>query len=756
MKYFHIDNIKLNYDLEFKNNSNSSFWKQNTPLIEYCETLGINIPHYCYHKNLSISGNCRMCLVELKNSPKPIVSCAMNAKSCLTNGDVYTNSSLVKKARENVLEFLLLNHPLDCPICDQGGECDLQDQSLFFGLTKKRFYSFKRVILNKNIGPIVKTVMTRCIHCTRCVRFAAEIAGVEDIGMFGRGLSSEIGTYVDKLFQSELSGNVIDLCPVGALTSKPYPFTHRSWELKSVTSIDFSDGFGTPTQLFIKNNHIIRILPGYDKLNHNTNWISDKTRFSFDGMFSPERIIYSFLDDNNKKSFLNLSWQKLFKEFFCTLYFQNHLLKHYYRPRPMIMLLGTNTSLEVLNLLNALTRKYSFFKLRRVDSQSTNVDLEQNYLLDLNLNNRILTSDTCWLIGINPRYEGSKLNLKLRSRYLQGNFKIIQIGSLINLTFPNINITSNTKILKSLIEGNNLFCQEFVNSSNPILISNAEIFKRKDYFGLANLLKFLSKHVHLFSQSDDKSQLNILHHTLGSVGFSNFTNLKTIQNKDLKNATGIYFINNSFSSFNVKKLLNLKLLNLFQSCILENKILITQNSSLDTQLIAELKRGFNWSNHLHLPNTVFFESPGTYINTEGNVSKVSRIIKPLGQTKDNWQIIRKMFSYSKKMLFMTNFLNDNKLTFNSSSLSHFTCYTGFQCYAVSNLNNLAFSFLKTIVGNRPYTAKFKSKKKKVFSSQFRFWLNDFYVDDKNFNSNYSSTMIQCSKLSRLKCSNFKI
>ena len=429
-----------------------------------------------------------MCLVELKNSPKPIVSCAMNAKSCLTNGDVYTNSSLVKKARENVLEFLLLNHPLDCPICDQGGECDLQDQSLFFGLTKKRFYSFKRVVLNKNIGPIVKTVMTRCIHCTRCVRFAAEIAGVEDIGMFGRGLSSEIGTYVDKLFQSELSGNVIDLCPVGALTSKPYPFTHRSWELKSVTSIDFSDGFGTPTQLFIKNNHIIRILPGYDRLNHNINWISDKTRFSFDGMFSPEKIIYSFLDNNNKKSFLNLSWQKLFKEFFCTLYFQNHLLKHYYQPRPMIMLLGTNTSLEVLNLLNALTRKYSFFKLRRVDSQSTNVDLEQNYLLDLNLNNRIVTSDTCWLIGVNPRYEGSKLNLKLRSRYLQGNFKIIQIGSLINLTFPNINITSNTKILKSLIEGNNLFCQEFVNSSNPILISNAEIFKRKDYFGLANLL----------------------------------------------------------------------------------------------------------------------------------------------------------------------------------------------------------------------------------------------------------------------------
>lgn len=696
-----------------------------------------------------------MCLVELKNSPKPIVSCAMNAKSCLTNGDVYTNSSLVRKARENVLEFLLLNHPLDCPICDQGGECDLQDQSLFFGLTKKRFYSFKRVVLNKNIGPIVKTVMTRCIHCTRCVRFAAEIAGVADIGMFGRGLNSEIGTYVDKLFQSELSGNIIDLCPVGALTSKPYPFTHRSWELKSVSSSDFSDGFGTPTQLFIKNNHIIRILPAYDSVSHRTNWISDKTRFSFDGMFSPEKIIYSFLVNNNKKAIINLSWQKLFKEFFCALYFQNHLLNHYYRPHPVVIFLEANINLEVLSLLNALTRKYSFFKLRRVESHKVNIDLERNYLLDSDFNNKISTSDTCWLIGVNPRYEGSKLNLRLRSRYLKGNFKIIQIGSLINLTFPNINITSNTKILKSLVEGNNLFCQEFVNSADPILISNAEIFKRKDSFGFVNLLNLLNRHINLFAQSNNKSPFNFLQPSLGSVGFLNSITLKAVQNRDLKNAAGIYFINNSFSSSNIKKLLNLKLLNLFQGDRRENKILITQSSSLDNKLAEKLKQGFNWNNHLHLPNTVFFETTGTYISTEGNVSKISRIINPLGQTKNNWQIIRKMFSYSKKMLFMTSFLGNNKLTFNSSTLSHFSNYIGFQYYAVSNLNNLAFSFLRAVVVHRQNTAKFKSKKKKLLSSQFRFWLNDFYVDDRTFNCNYSSTMIQCSKLARLNSTNFK-
>ena len=199
MKYFYINNIKFNYNLEFQSNAKQDQWKINAPLIEYCESLGVNIPHYCYNKNLSISGNCRMCLVELENAPKPVVSCAMSAKSCLNNVKVFTNSPLVKKARENVLEFLLLNHPLDCPICDQGGECDLQDQSLFFGTDRKRFYNFKRTVTDKNIGVIVKTVMILCIRCNRCVKFSDEIAGVPALGMFSRGLKSEIGFYVNKI-----------------------------------------------------------------------------------------------------------------------------------------------------------------------------------------------------------------------------------------------------------------------------------------------------------------------------------------------------------------------------------------------------------------------------------------------------------------------------------------------------------------------------------------------------------------------------
>jgi len=263
------------------------------------------------------------------------------------------------------------------------------------------------------------------------------------------------------------------------------------------------------------------------------------------------------------------------------------------------------------------------------------VDLEQNYYLGSDLNAKISISDTCLLISVNPRYEGSKLNLKLRSRYLEGNFEVIQIGSLVNLTFSSTNISNNTKILKSLVEGNNLFCQKFVNSSNAVLISNTEIFKRKDSFGLKNLLNFLTKYINLFSQSNSQNRLSIINPSLNSVGFTNFNNLKVIKSKDLRNATGIFFINNTFSASNIKKLLNLKLLNFFQDYTRTAKILITQNSNLDTKLVAQMKKGFYFKNHVHLPNTVFFENSGTYLNTEGKINKITKIVKPSGQTKND-------------------------------------------------------------------------------------------------------------------------
>ena len=228
-------------------NNEITYVPSNSTVLEACESIGIEVPRFCFHERLSVAGNCRMCLVELEKSPKPVASCAMPV---MNNMQVFTDTPLVKKAREGVLEFLLMNHPLDCPICDQGGECDLQDQAMFFGSDKSRFFEYKRGVEDKNCGPLIKTIMTRCIHCTRCVRFAMDIAGVEDLGTTNRGRDTEIGTYVGKIFQSELSGNVVDLCPVGALTSKPYTFIARPWELRSTETIDISDAVGSNCLLY--------------------------------------------------------------------------------------------------------------------------------------------------------------------------------------------------------------------------------------------------------------------------------------------------------------------------------------------------------------------------------------------------------------------------------------------------------------------------------------------------------------------------
>ena len=303
--------------LVFVNNQEVSV-QPNTSVLKACESQQIEIPRFCYHKKLSIAGNCRMCLVEIEKSPKPVVSCAMPVMEGMR---IFTDTPLVKKARENVLEFLLLNHPLDCPVCDQGGECDLQEQALSFGSDQSRFYDLKRGVHDKKIGPLIKTIMTRCIHCTRCVRFATEVAGVEELGTTIRGTETEIGTYIEKLFRSELSGNVIDLCPVGALTSKPYAFKARPWELKTENFVDISDGLGSPVKADMKGNEIIRVTPYYaNQLDGNFSpsfeyditstespfvdeWISDKARFSYDAFQSGENSLFN---QYNKSSVLKI------------------------------------------------------------------------------------------------------------------------------------------------------------------------------------------------------------------------------------------------------------------------------------------------------------------------------------------------------------------------------------------------------------------------------------------------------------------
>ncbi len=749
LKYFHINNVKFNYVLEFQSNHKNDYWKHNAPLIEYCETIGINIPHYCYHKNLSISGNCRMCLVELKNSPKPIVSCAMSAKSCLNNSEIFTNSPLVKKARENVLEFLLLNHPLDCPICDQGGECDLQDQSLFFGVTKKRFYNFKRVVTDKNIGPIVKTVMTRCIHCTRCVRFASEIAGTEDLGMFGRGLDSEIGTYVTKTFQSELSGNIIDLCPVGALTSKPYPFVSRSWELKSVSSIDFSDGFATNIQVYLKNNQITKITPEYDSSANATSWISDKTRFAFNGMFSPERVLKGFIITGDNKVAMSNTWKILLDEIILTLYFQDHLNKHFFETKSLHVIFDSNVSLEVLNLLMMFSKKYSFVKLRKSENNLYNNDLEASFLTGNhnNLTNQLNNSNLCLLVGLNSRYESSSLNIKLRKRYLTGDFKVFSIGASTDLTFPVSYLGFNTRNLKSLAEGNHFFCQELSNSK-PTIIVSSNVFQRKDSGSIFELLNLIKKSIK--RNNPNWNNLNIVNSSINETGVKYLNNFKPFSENDLNSSNGLYFLNTSSQTINLKKIINIKLLKYVESTNSLPKFCFEQNNGLMTSTLKSLKSQYKIYNYLNLPNNVFFETNGTYLNTEGMFKKTVKFISTNKQTKEDWQIIRKILSCSKKINFSNNFKCNSLINFNNNNLNNFKNFTGFLYIATNSIEAKSNVRLTKTVSNylvNPINTV-KQKKLKIFSTKLKIWINDFYLGGKDQYSKQSSTMINCSKTLR--------
>jgi NADH dehydrogenase (ubiquinone) Fe-S protein 1 len=316
----------------------------NMSILQACESAKIVVPRFCYHERLSVAGNCRMCLVEISKAPKLVASCAMPV---VQNMVVFTDSLVVKKAREGVLEFLLVNHPLDCPVCDQGGECDLQDQTMIFGSDRSRFREYKRAVEDKQCGPLIKTVMTRCIHCTRCVRFANEVIGLPALGTSGRGNSIEIGLYIKKLFTSELSGNIIDLCPVGALTSKPYTFAARPWELKSIESIDTLDAVGSNIRIDIRGYEIMRILP---RLNEKINeeWISDKTRFAFDGL--KRQRLYDPLLKKDNGGFEVISWQVALQEIVAKI---NQITK----PYEFCAQVGPQSDLESALLLKRLVTK---------------------------------------------------------------------------------------------------------------------------------------------------------------------------------------------------------------------------------------------------------------------------------------------------------------------------------------------------------------------------------------------------------------
>lgn len=727
MKYFYINNVKVKYT-----NSKS--------IINYCENIGINVPHYCYHPNLSISGNCRMCLVELKNSPKPVVSCAMNI---LNNMEIYTDSPLVKKSREGILEFLLLNHPLDCPICDQGGECDLQDQSYVFGVHKKRFFNFKRVVINKNIGPIVKTVMTRCIHCTRCVRFANEISGVNDLGTFGRGANMEIGTYVNKLFKSELSGNVIDLCPVGALTSKQHSFINRSWELKNSKSIDFSDSFCNDIQIYVRDNKIIKITPNYSKNTTITNWISDKTRFSYSGIL---------LNNNNIKQAKNTKsfWKALLKEINYTVYFQDHLHKHFLKNFNVTLLINGSLSIEVLSLISLLQAKFNFLNIKKIENNMVNKSLTNNFtinsltdVLKLNLSNLLL------LVGVNTRYESYVLNIKLRQRFLKGNFKLISIGSLINLTFPNQYLGLNLQSLKKISEGNHSFCQDLISSKNPSVLLGSDIFKRKDSSKLFDVFDILNKNS--FLKTNSWNGYNFLNTSLNDAGLNYLNDFKSLTLVDYNKTNLFYLLGSNLKNSNFLKIVELRLLGYLKIKSFTSNTLLLQNfnaNSLSRKNSGNIKT-FN------LPSKVFYENKETFINTEGYLKKSMKLISLNNNSKSNWNILRSISNEFKKINLVSNEKINNLICLNLNDNTTFLKFVNFNYFPIQNFNK-SFCYKDNKATNTLIKIENKYKKVKtlVFNTKTVLWLDDFYIRGKDNYSSYSSIMIKCSKSYRLQSTNF--
>ncbi len=488
---------------------------KNLTVLQACNNLKIEIPKFCFQENLQIAGNCRMCLVEIENSPKPVASCAMPV---MNNMKIFTDTPLVQKARESVLEFLLINHPLDCPICDQASECDLQDQTLIFGSDRSRFFFKKRVVEDKYCGPFIKTIMTRCIHCTRCVRFANEICGIDNLGTTGRGNKTEINFYYPNIFNSEFSGNLIDLCPVGALTSKPFTFKARSWELKKKEGIDILDGIGSNIKVDIFNNEIVRILP---KTNFNINkeWISNKTRFFFDSL-KYQRIQYPLLK-NKKGKFQKISWSK-------ALNILNKKLNQTDSSK-IKAIVGDLIDLESLFLLKKNLNKLGisdilYENFLNTEKLKINSDLTNNFLFNNNLK-AIENSDLCLIINSNIRNEGSILNIHLINRLKKGNFEIAYIGHNNDFTFPINNLGLSFDILIKILVGKHDFCKKLRKAKNPMIIFGENILNFKNGYFLFSKFKEL--------KTFQNKNINFLNSKTGFINFLeiNFDTLR-LKNKE--------------------------------------------------------------------------------------------------------------------------------------------------------------------------------------------------------------------------------
>ncbi len=589
-------------------------------VFQACELAGAEVPRFCYHERLSIVGNCRMCLVEMEKSPKPIASCAMPA----TDGmKIKTNTPLVERARKGVMEFLLANHPLDCPVCDQGGECDLQDQSLFYGLDSSRYTENKRQVKEKYMGPLIKTEMTRCIHCTRCVRFASEIAGIPELGAIGRGEDTEITTYLEKSMESELSANVVDLCPVGALTSKPYAFEARSWELKKTETIDVMDAVGSNIRVDTYGWEVKRILPRVNE-DINEEWISDKTRYACDGLLN-QRLDTPYIRENGRLQ--KSSWNKALRLLISKL--------KSFNSNEVAGLVGDLADLEMIYSFKSFFEKCigsKNFECRQ-DRIYINPFERMNYIFNSTING-IEDSDFILLVGTNPRLEATILNARIRKAYIKKRLKIYSIGDPGDLTYPYINLASNTSLIRAIAYGTHEISEKIKKSNKPmIIIGESALYGETGKYIFETLKYFLSKNNFI---KEDWNALNVLAQQASRVGAIDL---------------GVHSINETenFSFFN--KLDNdefrfLYLLGADNICFdKKDKFIVYQGSHGDKG--AEIA-------DIILPGAAYTEKNGLFVNLEGKLQTAHKASYPPGDAREDWVIFNDLANMMKKPLDYNN------------------------------------------------------------------------------------------------------
>jgi NADH-quinone oxidoreductase subunit G len=574
-------------------------------VLQACEAAGKEIPRFCYHERLSVAGNCRMCLVEVEKAPKPVASCAYPVADGMK---VFTDSAMVRSARRNVMEFLLINHPLDCPICDQGGECDLQDQAMAYGRDGSRYREEKRVVTDKYLGPLVKTIMTRCIQCTRCVRFATEVAGVPELGATGRGENMQIGTYVERALTTELSGNLIDICPVGALTSRPYAFVSRPWELSKTDSVDVLDAVGAAIRVDARGPEVLRIIPRTNE-DVNEEWMADRGRFSFDGL-KRKRLDRPWIRREGKLQ--PATWPEALEHVASKL--------QAIPGNRIGAVAGDLVDVESVHALKALMNALGSQNLDcRQDGAKIDGSRRDHYLFNTGIAG-IDEADALLIIGSNPRKEAPVLNARIRKRWNSGAMPVATVGEAgLDLTYKAEHLGEGTSVLNALLDGSHDFAKVLSEAKKPMIILGRGAVARQDgaavlaaAWALANQIGALTPEWHGF---------NMLHLFGGQVGALDAGFVPGEGGQDLA----------GMLSGGVDALWLLGADGFEPAFISPGTFVIYQGHHGDRAASRA---------DVILPGAAYTEKEGTYVNTEGRVQRGRLAVFPPGEAKEDWRIIR--------------------------------------------------------------------------------------------------------------------